>query len=158
VRLYQVIYEDDMKQRGRKSVMQRSTPMPAAPLMERPKPPAYFTEPEAVIWNSITEVMPPDWFGPEIQPLLARLCRHIYIAEQLLPEMIRTEKVDKGLRLKMIKSQRDETKLINSIYIRLHLTPRSLMTGQDARSKRRKAEHLKAQPKRPWDDDNEEAA
>jgi hypothetical protein len=133
------------------------TPVLAAPIMERPKPPISLSQAEAVIWRSITEVMPPDWFGAECQPLLAQLCRHIYVAEQILPEMIGDKSVDPSLRLKMIKSQRDESKLINSLYIRLHLTPRSLLTGREARTKRQKVAHLKAQPKRPWDQDEEAA-
>lgn len=67
---------------GRKS-MEALMAIPAGPGMEKPEPPEDFSDDEKVVWHSITEDCPPDWFTAGCTHLLAKLCSVMVMSDQL---------------------------------------------------------------------------
>ena len=73
-----------MGARGRKSAASLSV---VTPFLQRPRPPAELTKEQAKEWRVIVNRLPPDWFQPEVFPLLVAYCRHVasarFVAKQL---------------------------------------------------------------------------
>jgi hypothetical protein len=66
----------------------KGVPQVASPLVPGTLPaPDELAPDEAMEWRRFTGSMPPNWFTPETQPMLASLCRHVvmsrWIADQL---------------------------------------------------------------------------
>ena len=129
---------------GRKSPEARVVML--GPGMARPAPPEEFDAPERAVWHKITNSCPPDWFGPEVQPLLARLCMLHVMAEELETKL-RSENYrfqDKDDARAYI----DFNKTIANIATKLRLTPQSRFNRLEAGSRMRN----KTTSYRPWDD------
>jgi hypothetical protein len=114
--------------------------------MRRPAPPEAFSKAESVVWHRIVEACPPEWFTPENQPLLARLCFLIVMTEQQEAKLRADGFIfaDKNAA----RAYFDATKQIVHISTKLRLSPQSRYNRFEASSRmRNRATH------RLWDDD-----
>src|SRR5262245_7824042 len=115
----------------------------AGPGLRRPDPPEAFSKAEHASWRRITDACPPDWFTPECQPLLARLCFLIVMTEQL-----ETKLRAGGFHFEDKNEARayfDASKQIISISTRLRLSPQSRYNRHEAGTRMKHRSH------RPWE-------
>ena len=168
-------------QRGRKSLAARSISNVLALssptcLLDRPKAPPELTKEQKAEWDRIVGRMPSDWFGPEMWPMLANLCRHIVYAREfagelddltatfkdmclrlhkehpeLAPKEIRClARIQLDQRGELVKMHSDQTRMIAMLSTKLRLTPQSRFQAVTAG---RKMHDRNQEPaKMPWED------
>jgi hypothetical protein len=132
---------------GRKSPEARVVVL--GPGMARPAPPAEFDEPERAVWHRIVDACPPDWFTPECQPLLARLCMLLVMSEQMEAELRANNRrfADK----KDCAAYLDTLKQVANISTKLRLTPQARFNRLEAGSRMKNRATY-----RPWKTDEDE--
>jgi hypothetical protein len=59
--------------------------------IERPAPPASFSDAESDVWRETTSALPADWFRPEQLPLLTQYCRHVVRANVIADKIATVE-------------------------------------------------------------------
>lgn len=120
-----------MKQRGRPSaaaiaVMSRATVLDR---VERQRPPHDLTDEEVVVWVSVTESQPADWFSPSTVPLLAQYCRHAIHARRVA-ELIERATSDPDLAVsdydRLLKMQERESRAIASMATKMRISQQSV--------------------------------
>jgi hypothetical protein len=114
------------------------------PGMQRPTPPEEFGEPERAIWQRIVDACPPDFFGAECLPLLARLAMLIVMSEELEAKL-RAEKyrLDKD----DTRAYLDTLKQVANITTKLRLTPQSRYNRFEASTRMKN----RTTAQRPWE-------
>jgi hypothetical protein len=119
------------RHRGRKSAAERAV----VPILaeQRPEPPAEFDAEEAEIWRLTVSGMKPNWFGPEVQPLLRCYCTQAATAEFLARALRTTDMGDKSYG-RLLALHRGATKTMMSLATKLRITPQSnRASSRDAR-------------------------
>ncbi len=114
-----------------------------------PEPPTDLTLMQAALWREIVAGLPPTWFRPETEPMLAAYCRHCVTQRYLARQRDKLEA--KGqLSAKYFRLLAEETKLsglIKSLATAMRLTHQSTY---DKATKAKKAIPIKE----PWDDED----
>ena len=108
-----------MAKRGRQSAasleIARAGPVE---IVQRQRPPYDLTDEEVVVWASVVESEPADWFSPSTVPLLAQYCRHVVQARRIA-ELIEKATGDPDLALsaydRLLKIQQRESAIIKSL-------------------------------------------
>lgn len=108
---------------------------------ERPEPPAHLTPDQAAEWKRIFLLIEPSWIPPESYRLLIDLCRHIVEGNHLAnmieayrantDDVLSTEYI-KGYD-KLLKMQKEQSRLVSSHMTRLRLTSQSLRSDKSER-------------------------
>jgi hypothetical protein len=132
---------------GRKSPEARVVML--GPGMARPAPPEEFDAPERAVWHKITNSCPPDWFGPECQPLLARLCMLHVMAEELETELRANN--NRFADKKDYAAYLDTLKQVANLSTKLRLTPQSRFNRLEAGSRMKNRATY-----RPWQTDEDD--
>jgi hypothetical protein len=119
------------RHRGRKSAAELAVVPISA--VQGPEPPAEFDPQEAEIWRLTVSGMKPDWFGPEVQPLLRCYCTQAATAEFLAKALRTTDMGDKSYG-RLLALHRGATKIMVSLATKLRITPQSnRMSSRDGR-------------------------
>ena len=119
------------RHRGRKSAGELAVVPISA--VQGPEPPAEFDSEEAEIWRLTVSGMKPDWFGPEVQPLLRCYCTEAATAEFLARALRTTGRGDKSYG-RLLAQHRGATKIMLSLATKLRITPQSnRMSSRDGR-------------------------
>lgn len=114
--------------------------------VRRPEPPHELTDEQADDWRAVVNAMPADWFPRGAHGTLVQLCRHRIRARrlaQLLNAAEAAEDFDVKEYRDLLRSEGENTRLIESCETKLRLTPQT----QYDKSKKRDA---KTQRK-PWE-------
>jgi hypothetical protein len=119
-------------QRGRKSP-DAGTEFQVAALLPgaRPDPPEDLTAEQSLVWYAVVDRMPPNWFSPDLFPMLCQLCVHVTNSKALAAELAAFERSlladESGLirfdRLTRIHER--EGRAASALMTRLRLTPQS---------------------------------
>lgn len=134
-----------MGDRGRESKAELTVAKANATPIERPAPPADITNEQKIIWVTIVNRMPADWFPPETHGTLIQLCRHRVRARrlaQLVEDMEGNEDFDVKAYRDLIRSEGENTRIIESCETKLRLTPQSTYD---------KSKKKGSSVKRPWE-------
>ena len=141
-----------MAKRGRQSAAEVATASPPVQRAQRPSPPAQLCDFEASVWVRVVDAMPADWFGAEVEDLLASYCKHVKITRVVDEELNQFDpewlKRPDGLpRYKMLTDIRDKhSRVLMSLATKMRLTPQARILPQTAG--RRVADQPKDPP--PW--------
>jgi hypothetical protein len=124
-----------MQQPGRKSTAALSVIPRTA--IERPLPPEGLSEAEAALWNRVTATKPPEWFLPDVLPVLAGYVRASIKAEAMAAALAKFKGVPvnpiKFRRYMEINKAHDQAeRLVATMGTKLRLTPQSRYTSQAA--------------------------
>jgi len=117
--------------RGRKSVAELSV---AAPLKAIPRPDAPYDlldDEQICEWRGIVDALPADWFGRGSWPLLTQYVRCTIRCRRLAQLIHREEHgsekaVDLDEYLKLLAAEREESRVLASLALKLRLAPVSL--------------------------------
>ena len=145
--------EIPLMQRGRKSPdaaaeFQVAAVLPGA----RPDPPEDLTAEQMLVWQAVVDRMPPNWFTPDLFPLLCQLCVHVTNSRALAAELAAFDRSllagESGLirfdRLTRIHER--EGRAASALMTRLRMTPQSRYAAAVA------ATAVSSVPKRkPWE-------
>jgi hypothetical protein len=138
-------------QRGRKSLEARRIDALGLEQLgptQRPPAPSELSKAQKTEWDAIVNRMPADWFGREMHPILANLCRAVVFSRRFAAELdviqeeleslqarIPHEPTKKEIealmelsldrRAKVAKLQTDQARLVASLSTKLRLTPQS---------------------------------
>jgi hypothetical protein len=97
-------------------------------VIERQRPPHDLTDEETVVWASVVETEPADWFSPSTVPLLAQYCRHVVHARRI-GELIERATSDPDLDVKdydrLLKMQERESRAIASLATKMRVAQQS---------------------------------
>jgi hypothetical protein len=122
-------------------------------------PPVELSAEERAIWTEIVDSMPPSWFDGANSGLLRELCTHLALSRQIAGELatLRRTKLTaptaKGAKQRaafaeLLAQQREESKLISSLSVKLRLTNSSHRRDERYDDRRRVA----LSPNRaPWE-------
>ena len=142
-----------MAERGRKSVASLAVATPVG-INSRLSPPASLTPAQRVIWVSVVNAKPADWFGEEHGPLLAQYCRH-KIQADLIDQMLGQFDPawmadDDGLKRydKLLAVQERETRAMTALLRSMRMTQQSLVRAD-------KAVTQAAKGRKPWQLEND---
>jgi hypothetical protein len=121
----------NMGDRGRHSDQELMvTPVATVMLTERHKPPVDLNDEEAVVWNSVIESEPADWFTVSTKPLLEQYCRHTVhcrrIAE-LLKRATSAKRFDEDHYANLLHMQQKETRMLIMLATTMRITQQSLL-------------------------------
>ena len=138
-----------MGDRGKRSGADLSI-VPVIPTL-REGPPAQLTQDEAVIWTSIVESLPPDWFRPSDVPLLAAYCQTAIqcqaAAEELRGSTLTLQtRQGRMYRNPLLDIQDAAARRLATLAGKLRLCPSSRMRAETAATKGRPIPGRK-----PWD-------
>jgi hypothetical protein len=100
--------------------------IPIGPGARPPEPPADLTTREAELWRRIVSSVPPGWIDGGCQHLLVDLCQH-WVAR----DAVKLGYEQTG-ELELLRSWREQSRLITNLSTRLRLTPQSRFDRQRA--------------------------
>jgi hypothetical protein len=110
------------RHRGRKSAAELAViPISA---VQGPEPPAEFDSEEAEIWRLTVRGMKPDWFGPEVQPLLRCYCTEAATAKSVA-RALRTSDMGDTSYGRLLALHRATTKTMMALATKLRITPQA---------------------------------
>jgi hypothetical protein len=99
--------------------------------LEPPEPPEELSKEEAEEWRKVVSKMPPDYFQPEIYPILIELCRHICLSRfyysklQAVNKTMRTDKKSISATLALARIHMVESKTVAMLLGRLGVMKRT---------------------------------
>jgi hypothetical protein len=115
----------------------------------RPQAPEGFTPQERALWAEYVGSQPDHYFGPELQPILAELVKHV-LASQRVHEEVKAardgESSDFKQLLKLLRIQAVETNFVIKLSDKLRLNKKSRWTQPQLAAKQDQAAQV-----RPWE-------
>jgi len=127
-----------------------SLAVPAAALVpgKRPDPPDNLSSEEAKVWNGVVGSMPPDWFTPEMWPLLSVLCS-CTVQFDKIREALNVEEIGSSQYKSLTRLQVTYATQVMRISTKLKLTAQSRHNSNKAAKATKEAVSLRRQ-NRPW--------
>src|SRR6185312_2854032 len=127
----------------------------ALPDLDYPEPPVEFNEEQAEQWRSVVHGLPPDFFRPEMHPLLAQLCLAACISRELVIKInAHNRRVQDGAWMatykELITLLLEQAKFILQVSTKLRLTPQSRYGTKETYTKSKKVSAAAAVPSTPW--------
>jgi len=118
-----------MGKRGPKSAAEREAAcLISEDFRKPPKPPGDLNEGQKSTWKLIVNRLPSDWFAFENYPLLIQYCRHVSRARlvgQMIGEMETGETMDLRVYCCLLRSETEQSRIINSLATKMRLTQQS---------------------------------
>jgi hypothetical protein len=111
------------RHRGRKSAAE----LAVVPILaeQRPEPPAELSAAEREVWQLTVRGMRPDWFGPEVQPILRCYCTQVVTADVLAEALRTTDITDIKTYARLSAMHVRATKTMVRLATTLRITPQS---------------------------------
>lgn len=81
-----------------------------------------------LVWNSIVNRMPADWFGAETHPLLVQYCRHAVASRRvaaLITAMESGDELDVATYQKLLLMQANESRTMANLAVKMRLAQQS---------------------------------
>lgn len=134
-----------MKQRGRKQNLSVVNDAPIS-AQERPEPTADLTPEQRIVWITVVNSLPAEWFRDEAHGVLSQYCKHV-VAAQHVAELITDFEAGDDINVsdydKLLKMQERESRMIASLGTKLRITPQSTWSPQKTKGTKK--------VKSPWD-------
>jgi len=131
-----------MKQRGRKQNLQLAKESPIS-AVDRPEPSIELTPEQRLVWITVVNSLPAEWFEDYSTQTLTQYCRHVVEARRIAG-LIEKLLDDSGETLdivefttaydKLLKLQERESRIILSLMTKMRLTQQSTWSPQKGKS------------------------
>jgi len=132
------LYNQVMRQRGRRSLAATSTLVVDASRQTPPPPPLELTDAQAQVWRDVVGSLPGNWLTRAAHPILIAYCRHTCWSRLLETQIAQIElewtRTEGGLeRLdKLLAASERETRAVMACARALRLTPQAQMHPRTA--------------------------
>lgn len=120
---------------------------------QRYEPPTSLTKPQAVVWRAIASTKSADWFTKDSHPMLAQLCRHVVLSDELAKQ-IDAMSIPVGDKdalneyATLLRLQQTQSTMIVKLGTAMRLTQQSRATKDQAKTVTENA--ADASSGRPW--------